>query len=391
MQITLKEARLFLLAKQGLINEHKYSSKTGVLDFLAQAGCIQFDPIDICGKNPDLVLFSRVQNYDKSMLEELLYNERMLIDGWDKMMSIYLMSDFSKMSYIRKMHAKRYENKLLGLEAEIEIVKNMLKTNEFIEGKDLAIKKESHFDLWRHKNLGKAILEYLFFKGEAIVHHRKGSKRFFSDMDKYNNLDNGNHYFETEEAFHKFQIKRRISAVGMLSEKTSDAYLGLYFKTELRKKYIAELLEAQELVLIKINELEEPYYILAEDIKYLTITLKEPRVEFIAPLDNFIWDRKLIKKVFDFEYKWEIYHTKEKRKFAPYVMPILYGTQFIGQIEMVVDRKNKQLNVKNIWYKDDKPEKSVITKIENRIKDFAKFNNCDKTNFKDLLIHVYNE
>ena len=57
-------------------------------------GCIQFDPINIVGRNPDLVLQSRIKDYRPQFLDELLYSERKLIDGWDKMASIYLAEDW---------------------------------------------------------------------------------------------------------------------------------------------------------------------------------------------------------------------------------------------------------------------------------------------------------
>ena len=43
---------------------------------------------------------------------------------------------------------------------------------------------------------------------------------------------------------------------------------------------------------------------------------KEPfrkRMEFLGPLDNALWDRRLIEALFDFQYKWEIYTPKVQR------------------------------------------------------------------------------
>ena len=88
LNLTLDEAKRFILYKQGLLGEHRFSGKEGVLDFVRQAGCIQFDPIDVCGKNAELVLQSRVSGFTKKMLYELLYEDRKLLDNWDKNLSI---------------------------------------------------------------------------------------------------------------------------------------------------------------------------------------------------------------------------------------------------------------------------------------------------------------
>ena len=47
--LTNSEARKFILYKQGLLGDYRFSEKEGILDFIRQAGCIQFDPIDVCG------------------------------------------------------------------------------------------------------------------------------------------------------------------------------------------------------------------------------------------------------------------------------------------------------------------------------------------------------
>ena len=64
------------------------------MDYVGRVGCIQFDPINVVGRNPDLVLQSRVAGYRPEMLEELLYIDRALLDGWDKVSSIYAAADW---------------------------------------------------------------------------------------------------------------------------------------------------------------------------------------------------------------------------------------------------------------------------------------------------------
>ena len=40
------------------------------------------------------MLQSRVASYHPNLLEELLYTDRQLLDGWDKMAAIYLATDW---------------------------------------------------------------------------------------------------------------------------------------------------------------------------------------------------------------------------------------------------------------------------------------------------------
>ena len=102
--LTKSEARKFMLLKQGLSGEYRFIGKSGVLDFIRQAGCIQFDPIDVCGKNAELVLQSRVKGFTKDMPYELLYNDRKLLDYFDKNLSIIPVENWKYYEREREAH-----------------------------------------------------------------------------------------------------------------------------------------------------------------------------------------------------------------------------------------------------------------------------------------------
>src|SRR5436190_17801839 len=59
----------------------------------------------------------------------------------------------------------------------------------------------------------------------------------------------------------------------------------------------------------------------------------KPRVVFVAPLDQFMWDRKMIAHLFNFDYTWEIYTPEAKRKWGYYVLPVLFGDALVARAE----------------------------------------------------------
>ena len=99
--ITKQHARQFILAKQGLIGAYRFVGKDGAYEYVRQAGCIQFDPVDVCGKNAELTLQSRVKGFRKEMLQELLYKDRKLVDYADKELSIWPTEDWPYFSSYR--------------------------------------------------------------------------------------------------------------------------------------------------------------------------------------------------------------------------------------------------------------------------------------------------
>ena len=110
--LTNNLARRFLLAKHGLWPPRALSGKDGVMTVFDQLACIQFDPLNVVGRNPDLVLQSRVADYRPAMLYELAYVERRLYDYWDKMMSLVPMRDWPNLAPLRAAWRERHTERL---------------------------------------------------------------------------------------------------------------------------------------------------------------------------------------------------------------------------------------------------------------------------------------
>ena len=78
----------------------------------------------------------------------------------------------------------------------------------------------------------------------------------------------------------------------------------------------------------------------------------ERGVAFLAPLDPFVWDRDLLRRLFDFDYVWEVYVPEKKRRWGYYVLPILYGDRLVGRIEPRIERRSGALRVAGLWWED---------------------------------------
>ena len=63
-------------------------------------------------------------------------------------------------------------------------------------------------------------------------------------------------------------------------------------------------------------------------------------------------DRDLLLRLYDFDYRWEVYVPQAKRRWGYYVLPLLYGDRFVGRIEPRIDRKTGTLRVLDLWWED---------------------------------------
>lgn len=388
VKFTNKQARQFILLKQGLMGDYKFAFEQGVCDYIKQAGCIQFDPIDVCGKNPELVLQSRIEGFTKDMLYKLLYTDRKLIDYFDKNMSIFCIEDWKHFSRQRAEFEQYGRSKEEINEVKDEIIA-IVKEKGSVSSKDININKKVDWS-WNPTTLSRAALETMYFRGELILHHKKGTIKYYALASKHipDEILNGDDPCETLEEHLMWRVLRRIGAVGMLWDKPSDAWLCINgLKANNRKCIFDKLMGEGKLIEILIDNISETFYCLSEDEPLIDMVLNNnsfrERTEFIAPLDNMLWDRKLIKKIFDFEYKWEIYTPIGERKYGYYVLPVLSGERFIGRIELVNDKKSKQLLVKNIWIeKNITYTKELKENINDCINRFSVLNNCQSIKFE---------
>ncbi|HEX3427490.1 MAG TPA: crosslink repair DNA glycosylase YcaQ family protein, partial [Candidatus Limnocylindrales bacterium] len=62
--------------------------KGGVMAVFDRLGSIQFDPIDVAGRNHDLVLLARVADYRREITDGLLYEDRALYETYNKGLSL---------------------------------------------------------------------------------------------------------------------------------------------------------------------------------------------------------------------------------------------------------------------------------------------------------------
>jgi uncharacterized protein YcaQ len=123
----------------------------------------------------------------------------------------------------------------------------------------------------------------------------------------------------------------------------------------------AALIESGRLIPVQVEGIRGERFVVAEDLPFLEQAASEvaagvppggvdPGVAFIAPLDQLCWDRDLLRRLFAFDYIWEVYVPEAKRRWGYYVLPILYGDRFVGRIEPRIERRAGTLRLAGMWW-----------------------------------------
>lgn len=355
-KVTNEQARNFLLAHHGLLTANRFEGKAGILKYVERVGCLQFDPLNVVGFNQELVLQSRIPGFRSEMLQELLYEDRLLVDAWDKNMSIYRREDWPYFTRLRAAAASRLE----AMPHVKAIVPQVV--DRFMAGGPLSSSGLDYNEVvdwsWAPTRLSRAVLESMYFTGDLIVHHKDRTRKVYDLASRHlpAELLQAADPNETEEAYWEWYVLRRMGAIGFLENRSGDAWLGISgMKSKERTHAIQQLQDKGKVIPIEVEGIQNQLYMRAEDVLLLDEVRREDytyptRAFVLAPLDNLIWDRRLIKECFDFDYRWEVYKPLLERKFGYYVLPVMCGNQFVARFEPGLDKKKKELVIKNWWW-----------------------------------------
>ena len=389
--MTREQARRFILSKQGLLGQYRFAGKEGAYRYIRQAGCIQYDPVDVCGKNAELTLQSRVHGFTKKMLADLLYKDRLLVDYTDKELSVWPSEDWPYFSAYRD-RSRTHGAGFPGIpELEKQAVA-FIRENGPVSSDTLPIRGKIFWHSSMHWSgnwhgtspAARSVLEQLYTDGVLLIHHKSGSRKYYDLADKYFSRDllEADNPCPDEMSFIQWRIRRRIGAVGLLWNRRSDAFLGIEMTADQRDEAFEKLESDDVIRKTAVEGIRFPLYFLTEDLPLAEAVLadavdRKPRLEFLAPLDPMLWDRKLIEAVWDYRYSWEIYTPAQKRKFGYYVLPMVYGEKMAGRIEAAADRKAETLVIKNIWYEPGiRQTKKLNAAVDAAVRRLAKFNDC---------------
>ena len=274
--------------------------RDGILAVFDRLGSLQFDPIEIAGRNHDLVLLARVPGYRRQMTDRLLYEERALFETYNKGLSLVPTADLPWYRVAWDRTRIRHDEEAFVTHADLvdELLTRIRETGPM---SSIDVEPRAAIDwYWRPTNQIRAILEALAESG----------------------------------------------------------ILGLS-----RRELLAGLIDDGTLLPVAIEGIRGVRYVPAEELMRLDQAEREvaagsppggavPAVAFLAALDPLAWDRDFLRSLFDFDYLWEVYVPAAKRRWGYYVLPILYGDRLVGRIEPRIERKSDTLRIGGLWWED---------------------------------------
>ena len=311
---------------------------------LAHLGFVQLDPINVCGRMHDLILRNRVLGYREGDLMRHLHGkgngsppgERIAfehhlphsnvlaalpLDAWPHLLAAMRRRSGKAGAWSGKMNTRQ---RLLAKSILAEIASRGALCSDDIDND-----QREHQGWGAHASLAKTTLHKLFFHGHVLIARRVGNRRYYDLPERVLPAD----ILATAEPS-SAQTQRWITHLKLRQRR-----LAPLSRVELNR--ISDLVQPIEV------ERCLPLYCLREDLHLLDASETPAMPILLAPLDPWIYDRRLTRQLWDYDYTWEVYTPPMRRVRGYYALPVLSGVELVGHVDPKADRAAKKLKVIN--------------------------------------------
>lgn len=347
VRVTLSEARRVALAAQGF-DRKRPDAPTDVRHFrrtMAAIAVLQLDFVNVLMPAHFLMIWSRLGPYNRSRFEDYLYNSGEHIEQWAHEASIVASSDWPLLAH-RRSEFQPWKNgplsKMPNQQAYLDDILDAVTSQGATTSNDLpavAGPKRKPGD-W-HRSVPRSALEHHFGTGNLAV--RRRLKNFQRVYDLPDRIIDTRHLAKTVQ---KTEAERELLRKASSSLGIATAHdLADYYRMTVRDAAprIQELVEEGALVEVSVDGWT--------DRAYLDARARSPRKisgeSLLSPFDPVVWFRPRAERLFDFEYRIEIYVPADKRRWGYYVLPFRQGDAITARVDIKADRKQSVLSVQN--------------------------------------------
>lgn len=378
----LRKLRRFALQRQGLLTTAPFGRGINACQrALAHIGYVQIDTISVIQRAHHHVMYNRVPSYDATMLNELVL-KRQAFEYWFHAAAYLPMSDYRfalpRMQRFADRELRRHGNRKV-----LDHVRKRITSEGPLMARDFESNGHSGGNWWDWKPAKRA-LEQLFMAGELMVCDRVGFQKRFDLRERVLPDDTDQRApSASEEAEHLLDVHLRSHA--LVSLKTITHLRRSKALREAVKEQVEAGLSAGELIEIKIEDGET--FITEASLPDRRQPTAPKRLRLLSPFDNAAIHRHRLDSLWQFDYVFECYVPKEKRRYGYFSLPMLYGDEFVGMIDLKADRSTRggelivqaKHMIRPPKRRAAQPSLPTIEQaLDAELASFARFNNCER-------------
>lgn len=383
-------ARRIFLDRQGLITPPTTrQSKTDLLTLIDKLGFVQLDSISTVERAHHMTLFARNQTYKRQHFETLLHDDRALFENWTHDASVIPTRFFPHWQRrferdTETLRSKWQKSRRKGFEDILNEVIGHITANGPVMSRTFSAEHKKESAGWWNWHPSKTALEYLWRTGHLCVTRREAFQKVYDLTER---VIPAEHQGPTssDEALVDWCCRSALERLGFATPGELAAFWGIIPAAEAQAWARSNAGLAIPRIETQSADGSAPKPCLAHP-SILSLSEPElrppPRLRVISPFDPVVRDRKRLQRLFNFNYRIEVFVPAPKRTYGYYVFPLLEGDCFVGRIDMKRDTKTSTLNVTNVWWEPGiKPSTARLAKLDAELTRIARFVGCDAIEF----------
>jgi len=174
----------------------------------------------------------------------------------------------------------------------------------------------------------------------------------------------------------RFFARKAIAFRGLCTAKSWANWTSFFVERKISRteaqRWLSRMMTTGEITSVTVEGGKDPYYLLADEAALLATvndgsvpkawrplnTTTQEEVLFLAPLET-VSAHGRAKRLFGFDYLWEVYKPAAKRRWGYYTLPILYGDELVARLDVASDRESETLVINGFWLEDERTAKDA--------------------------------
>ncbi|KTS02023.1 winged helix-turn-helix domain-containing protein [Microbacterium testaceum] len=353
------DARRIALAAQGFARPRPETVGTRqITGALHRMRILQIDSVNVFSRSHYMPLFARLGAYDTTLLDKLAFSRRpKWAESWAHVASLVPVDDWPLLQFRRDALRDKYGNDdwAAANQPLLQWLRDELAARGPLRPAEIEhdARSGSRGSWWGWDDV-KNGLERLWLFGDVAIAGRRGFERRYalaSDVLPPSALETT---VPRQMAIAEL-VRRAAVAYGVATA----ADLADYWRVRDRPAVMAavhDLVDAGELIPVQV----EGWQVAGRPAKaWLHRDAARPRrldaAAILTPFDPVVWFRDRAERLFDFDYRIEIYTPAPQRRFGYYSLPVIVGDDVVGRVDLKADRMSSALRVQSAWWEHGAP------------------------------------
>ena len=376
-ELSVSQARRVALAAQGFCDPDPGGrvDRRHLRRVMGRLKLLQLDSVPVVVRTQYLPPFSRLGCYDRALLDRIAYTDDEWFEAWAHEASLMPVGDEPLLRW-QKQRAEQgdtWKNLADLARSEPGYVAEVLAqvTERPLTAGELADPRRRDGEWWGSRSLGSIALDWLFRIG-AVGIRRRGN--FVKEFDLLVRIVPPEVLARPTPSAEEAQRELLVRSAEALGVGTATDLID-YYRLPVReaRARLREVVEAGAVHAVEVEGWTEPAYMHPE----ARLPRSADALTVLSPFDPIVWNRARALRLWDFDYRIEIYVPAARRVYGYYVLPVLDGERLVARLDIKTDRAGNTLQVLGAFAEPDADHGALAERLRPHLDELARFVGVD--------------